>query len=916
MANGKSKKRSGKWLWIGIAAIVVIAGAAALYPAAVPGNAASLKKADGLLVVSNGRYEAAFRADNGGIAYLRDKQAKTDLSAGNRDGALWWAFLEDDSALSGAKADSFAYGWNKRKGELSLHYGGALKVEATVRFEAKGRISMRAEVANGTGKTLKSFRFPYELKVQSDQVKDGLLPMLPGARLKDAFFKDNASFEDQYPGVLFASYASVRTANGNLAVYDVHGKTVATANLGFKAQVKEPGMTAIVHDYATALAPDAKWRTPEIVLEIGGDYPDSIASYGELNGIRDYKTLDRKLGKSLSTYSRLPFYKMDVSALKDASWDVLKTKYADQLAYPGVLHLVGFQTGGHDENYPDFLPPDPKWGGDDAFQAFVKEAKAKGNKVVPYTNFSWWGVRSPTLAALPAGVKLEDVVVRDRTGTIVKEDYGEHSGYVANINHPYVRERIDGEHRKLMDAGFDGVFEDQWGIRNVPFVYNASNPAGTDPSTAYMAGVRDYFASVKHPMYTEDGFDVLADDATGFMGSNYLWDLLGYRVKTAAYTDYYPMIGMLARDKVMLYQHDLASQTMTDNQDMLRWNAAMGYSLSADLFNGVNNPWVDLAGVYQRYVLADYVGEPVRGYVQVTDAVTRTDFGSRQVTANWDKTQPYALDAATALSPGGFDISSPDGKVRAGNYVRYNGADLDPGEHDLVEVRTDDEIRVYQPYGTDTTLRIKKGSKWAHATATAYTAGGAKIADLVVTEEGDFLKFDYVALVKEQKVGYVALAKSAKPSEAKETFEKVKLQTNLAAGKDILSTTDTAKEFPAKLANDGDPYTYWESVAKKFPQSITVDLGEPHEVQRVVLSLPPQDAWEKRDQTIEVLGSEDGQTFATLSPTSPCTFDPKAGNKVEIALDAPAKVRYVRLTVSDNTAWAAAQISEFEVYGK
>ncbi|MBB6674869.1 discoidin domain-containing protein [Cohnella nanjingensis] len=915
MAN--VKLRNNKWLWIGLAAVVVIVGAAAIaYPSVVSGNQAGLKKKGELLVVSNGRYEAAFRADNGGIAYLRDKQAKAELSAGNRDGALWWAFLDDDSAMNGAKADAFAYEWNKRKGELSLHYGGPLKVDATVRFEDAGRISLRAEVANGTGKTLKSFRFPYELKVPADQVKDGLLPMLPGARLKDAFFKNNASFEDQYPGVMFASYTALRTTNGSLAVYDVHGKTVATTNLGFKAQVKEPGMTAIVHDYATAVPKDAKWRTPEIVLEIGGDYPDSIASYGDRNGMADYKTLEKKLGKSLSDYARLPFYKMDVSALKDASWDALKTKYADQLAYPGVLHLVGFQTGGHDENYPDFMPPDPKWGGDNAFQTFVKEAKAKGHKLVPYTNFSWWGVHSPTLASLPSGIKPEDLIVQDRTGTIVKEDYGEHSGYVVNINHPYALERIAKEHGKLMDAGFDGIFEDQWGIRNAPFVYNAGNPAGTDPSSAYLAGVRDYFASVKNPMYTEDGFDVLADDATGFMGSNYLWDLLGYRAKTAAYTDYYPMIGMLVRDKVMLYQHDLAAETMTDSQDMLRWNAAMGYNLSADLFNGVNNPWVELAGVFQRYVLADYVDKPVLAYAQVTDAVTRTDFGSRQVTANWDKKQPYALDAATALSPGGFDIVSKDGKVRAGNYVRYNGADLDPGEHDLVEVRADGEIRVYQPYGTDTTLRIKKGAKWSHAKAAAYTAGGAKIADLPVVEDGEALQFDYVALIKTQKVGYVALTKSDKPSEAKETFAKVKLQTNLAAGKDILSTTDTAKEFPAKLANDGDPYTYWESVAKKFPQSITVDLGETHEVQRIVLSLPPQDAWEKRDQQIEVLGSEDGQTFATLSPSAPRTFDPKAGNQAEIQLDAPAKVRYVRLTVSGNTAWAAAQISEFEVYGK
>ncbi|MEK0315199.1 discoidin domain-containing protein [Cohnella sp. 56] len=910
--------RKRKWIWTAVAAVVLLAGTAALLlgPSVSQGSGVKMLKRDSLLVFSGASYEAAFDANSGAIAYIKDKNTQRDLTSGNRDGALWWAFLDDDSAVNASKADSFSYKWSKRTGKLTLHYGGPLSVDATVAFGKDNRIALSAEVANGTGKTLKSFRFPYELKVDTAEIKDGLLPMLPGAKLRSAFFRESNSYDAQYPGIMFAAYTALRTTNGGaLAVYDVNVKTAATVNVGFKSQVKEPGKTGIVHDFQTAVAQDAKWQTPEIIVELGVDYPQSIAGYGKLNGIDDYKTLDAKLGQSLADYAALPFYKLDISAVKDGSWDTLRQKYADALNYDGVLHLVGFQKGGHDENYPDFLPPDPKWGGDEALAAFVRDAKSRGHKIVPYTNFSWWGVNSPTLAALPEGLTLQDIAVLDKNGTAIKEDYGAHSGYVMNPSHPFTIKRIADEHAKMKAAGFDGVFEDQWGIRNAPFVYNPSLPGGTDASTAYLAGVRDYFAAADYNLYTEDGFDVLADHALGFMGSNYLWDLLGYRPKTASYTDYYPMIGMLVRDKVMLYQHDLAAETMTDNPDMLRWNAAMGFNLSADLFNGASNPWVDLAGVLQREVLSRYVAEKVTGFEELAPQVTRTDFETVKVTANAGKDGAYEVDANTALAPGGFDIAADDGSYRAGSYVRYNGADLDPGEHILAEVRQADEIRVYQPYGEDTTIRVKLGAKWRHAAAAAYTADGGKIADLPVKEADGYASVDYVALILDKKTAYVALTSASAPSGVTQGFDKVKPQTNLALGKKALSTSDTAKEFPAALATDGDPYTYWESAAKNFPQSLTLDLGESRDIKTVKLKLPPQDAWEKRDQQVEVLGSEDGEKFASIAPAQAATFDPATGNVAEIKLADGAKARYVRVVVTDNTAWPAAQLAEFEVYG-
>lgn len=918
MLQVSKRKLRSKWLYIVASAVIVVAfGAIALFTDLFGGEEAnaSMEKRDGLLVLSNSDYEIAFDAGHGGIAYLKDKSATGDLSIGNRQGALWWAILKDDTSVNSAKTTDFSYDWDKGKSELTFRYGGDVKVDVTTRFGDDKRIYMNASLANGSAQTIKSFRFPYELKVEADGVKDAMLPMLPGAKLKDAFFKESNSFADQYPGVMFASYLAMRTGAGNVAMYDIGGETTALTEIGYKNQVNEPGKTSFVHNYKTWIDPTKEWASPTVVLEVGGDYPSSMSSYRTLNAIDKYRSLADKLGDKAKQYYELPLYKTDISAIVDGSWSNLTDNYINKMNYPGMIHLVGFQTGGHDENYPDFIPPDPKWGTDAIFQQFVTNAKKKGNIVVPYTNMSWWGKSSPTLANLPSGTTLESLVVQKENKTIAVESYGMHEGYVVNPGDPFFLKRTAEEHEKLTKvARFDGVFEDQWGIRNSPYVYNDNKPAGTDPSTAYFQGVRDYFNGLNFNMYMEDGTDVLADDSIGFMGSTYLWDILGYRKNTATYTEYYPLSGMLLRDKVMFYHHNLAGETMTDDQDMLRWNVAMGYNLSADFYNGVSSPWVDATGIFQKHVLSGYADALVQGFEQVTPSVTKTDFGTRKVTTNWDKEQPYALDADTSLSPGGFDVAAEDGSVRAGNYSRYNGLDLDLGEHDLVEVRSADSIRVYQPIGSDTTLRIKKGDKWPHAVAAAYEANGTKIADMVVKEEGDYATFDYVATIKDTKVGYVELTKSEQPSAATETFAKVKLETNLAIGATATATSMTADAFDPKLTLDGDPFTYWESTAKKFPQSLTIDLGEEKTFSKLKLRLPPQDAWGARDQEIEVLGGNDGETFASLLSSKPYTFDPNADNIVEIALGDEVSQRYVRVTITSNTGWQAAQLSELEVY--
>lgn len=132
-------------------------------------------------------------------------------------------------------------------------------------------------------------------------------------------------------------------------------------------------------------------------------------------------------------------------------------------------------------------------------------------------------------------------------------------------------------------------------------------------------------------------------------------------------------------------------------------------------------------------------------------------------------------------------------------------------------------------------------------------------------------------------------------------------ETDLAAGKTATASSFT-DVYRAANVTDGDTATYWESANGSFPQWIQVDLGATATLTGLTLRLP--DGWPTRTQTITVQGSTDGTGFSTLVAPAPYGFTPAA----TVALSGEA--RYVRLLITANTGWPAAQLAEFEVYGE
>ncbi|WP_462100086.1 discoidin domain-containing protein [Streptacidiphilus sp. PAMC 29251] len=80
-----------------------------------------------------------------------------------------------------------------------------------------------------------------------------------------------------------------------------------------------------------------------------------------------------------------------------------------------------------------------------------------------------------------------------------------------------------------------------------------------------------------------------------------------------------------------------------------------------------------------------------------------------------------------------------------------------------------------------------------------------------------------------------------------------------------------------------------------------------------MLQLPV--GWGARDETLSLLGSTDGATFSTVKASATYTFTPSSNNTVTITFPATSQ-RYLRVNVSANTGWPAAQISEFQIWNQ
>ncbi|RUT45347.1 carbohydrate-binding protein [Paenibacillus anaericanus] len=134
---------------------------------------------------------------------------------------------------------------------------------------------------------------------------------------------------------------------------------------------------------------------------------------------------------------------------------------------------------------------------------------------------------------------------------------------------------------------------------------------------------------------------------------------------------------------------------------------------------------------------------------------------------------------------------------------------------------------------------------------------------------------------------------------------------NLAVGKNV-TASGYSDVYVANNVKDQNQGTYWESTNNAFPQWIQVHLGNSETIDQVVLKLPTN--WETRTQTLSIQGSTNGTDFSTIVDTAEYTFNQTLGNTVTINFPS-THTQILRVLFTANTGWAAAQLSELEIYG-
>ncbi|HEX3044002.1 MAG TPA: discoidin domain-containing protein, partial [Bacillota bacterium] len=133
--------------------------------------------------------------------------------------------------------------------------------------------------------------------------------------------------------------------------------------------------------------------------------------------------------------------------------------------------------------------------------------------------------------------------------------------------------------------------------------------------------------------------------------------------------------------------------------------------------------------------------------------------------ANWDPQNTFT-QSGHVVAPGGALVVAGDGAVTAGVFTAYNGNILGEGDHYLIEVRSKDNIKVFQPIGPNTPIHIKKYSTWPGVKLQAYGYDGKPITEIDGATLKDDVLFDWnrECSESEQTVAWYQLTKANQPN--------------------------------------------------------------------------------------------------------------------------------------------------------
>ncbi|MBN1580124.1 MAG: hypothetical protein JXA89_05435, partial [Anaerolineae bacterium] len=790
---------------------LALVGVSRTHPQARPANGITFDETDpGLIRLGNDHYEIGIHKHNGGIATILDKGSGQRVSEGSRGECLWGSILVDDAGveqyLGGCNYGgddplrTVDYEWDEAEQRLTVRYltlaprRPEIDVWVDITPSECQWFDVHLFLENRSDEVVDRVLMPSDLVFLQDDIQEGLVPVMPGIVFKSSFFGTFLSSEGgpgeytvMYPGWpgVFADYLAIKSTKGAMALYSIakEDETVST-RLGFVYDDADPpyieNSIYVAHTFYPAIAHGVGWDSPMVRVHIGQDYPATLAAYRQHNHIDALPGLAEKLGARYEQTAQSPIIKVDVDKPIDDYQAAL-----DVIPSPAILHWVSYWEPSFDENYPDFLPPRDDWASIGAMASLFRLANAHGFLNMPYTNPTWWDDESPTLQ----GQDITSTAVIRADGTPKYECYTGsadappcspqnasrasvfnqarepyewlHGGYAVSPYAPVVQQRLAQlMHEMTALIPSDLVFQDQIGAANRGYDDNVHSPSVTSYLDGWIAHTETYSNSL---LMTEMGYDRLIAAEVGLNGSTLLAHRQGHTAGWWGDANWhpYPLVTMVARDKVLFYQHNLAPETFTFDKETLAWNLAMGYMLSYDLNGseyggGLDSAWLKVVNLVQEQVLSEYAGERVTGFRMLQDGVTQTRFEKVTVIANWKESAVYHA-GGHGLAPGGVIVFDDRNTLSAGVFSTYNGLALTTGDHILVEKRENETITLWQPIGDDTPIALAALPGWADddlVLVAAYNETDRRIAQSAATVTDGTITFTYRSDLDGANVAY------------------------------------------------------------------------------------------------------------------------------------------------------------------
>lgn len=578
-----------------------------------------------------------------------------------------------------------------------------LDVTVTAEPAGDGRRDFRISLVNRGVKAVSSCEFPARRRFAPESVKRFVYPGRGnyglGMAFNAKFFRPTGdkrrpylSYRVQYP-TLFADFAFLETVDGStVAVYGLQPRT------GIEPWENRtpfnPGATGVGgdakggwydHSFALWAKVGGTWTSPKVRIASGLTLEAALADYAAANGFR--RTLADKV-KDAATLERLKRAPLVLTG--DVTTETLMT-LQEALPVPTLVHTPSFLHGGFDKQYPDVLPPNPKFGTQARFREVVDALRARGHVFCPYTNPTWWcdEPRGPTFRKWGDGA-----LAIQRDGRWRREAYGPRNrdkGFVQTYFHPGSHEGNRRTVRQFVEEiPADLLFEDQTGGRDWIWDFNPASPSPTAHSEGMLSMVQEHARSL--PIAAEDGWDHLAEYNTALMGCTWrLVPMTPDQMQLPLFKEDFPadtwtiepVSLRLFHDKCLFYMHNLGLSVRHPREAV--WMLALGFQMSfrtnVQRFLGVDphlntdrneSALYDYVHLLQKEVVSRLAGEPLVAFRHdrepliksgkplarlEDDGVIEATYGKATVQANLGDV-PRTV-GGKRLAPYGFFVEAP-----------------------------------------------------------------------------------------------------------------------------------------------------------------------------------------------------------------------------------------------------------------